>query len=267
MAKLLCLVCLGISLILSWPAPVLYGHSSVNTTNPNITGIRCFTEDQFKETKYQAYFNTVLILVVFGVFGLLVVLYSLIGRTIKKHVSFKSSPAAEMSSDVKSKSTDTTDESLEGKSSEFREEKKSKFREENGKTGFDQKNANMEIEPAASSTNVSATVSNKNKHLKGQPKQHDSAKFNRVKRTTFMLFLITAFFFISYCPHLILKIITFVKKDFVLNMSFTGKVFYNTFVWCFFINNMVNCFIYGFCDIRFRTEVKNVYNIILRRRK
>jgi hypothetical protein len=32
----------------------------VNTTNPNITGIRCFTEDKFKKTKYQAYFNAVL---------------------------------------------------------------------------------------------------------------------------------------------------------------------------------------------------------------
>jgi hypothetical protein len=83
-----------------------------------------------------------------------------------------------MSSDVKSKNTETTDESLEGKSSEVREEKTSKIREENEKTGFDQKNANMEIEPAASSTNVSATVSNKNKQLKAQPKQHDSAKFN-----------------------------------------------------------------------------------------
>jgi len=267
MAKLLCMMCLVISLILSWPAPVLYGHSSVNTTNPNITGVRCFTEDKFKETKYQAYFNAVLILVVFGVFGLLVVLYSLIGRTIKKHVSFKSSPTAEMSSDVKSKNTDTTDASLEEKSSEFREEKKSKILEENGKTGFDQINANKKTEPAASSTDCTPTGINKNKYLKAQPKQDDSAKFNRVKRTTFMLFLITAFFFISYCPHLILKIIAFVKQDFILNMSFTGKVFYNTFVWCFFINNMVNCFIYGFCDIRFRTEVKNMYNIILRRKK
>jgi hypothetical protein len=239
----------------------------VNTTNPNITGIRCFTEDKFKKTKYQAYFNAVLILVVFGVFGLLVVLYSLIGRTIKKHVSFKSSPAAEMSSDVKSKNTDTTDESLEEKSSEVREEKKSKFREENEKTGFDQINANKKTEPAAPSTDCTPTVINKNKCLKAQTKQDDRAKFNRVKRTTFMLFLITAFFFISYCPHLILQIITFVKKDFVLNMSFTSKVLYNIFVWCFFINNMVNCFIYGFCDIRFRTEVKNMYNIILRRRK
>jgi hypothetical protein len=43
---------------------------------------------------------------------------------MKKHFSFKSSPAAEMSSDVKIKDTDTTDESLEEQSSEFREEKK-----------------------------------------------------------------------------------------------------------------------------------------------
>ena len=266
MAKSLCMVCLSISLVLSWPAAVLYGHSSVNTTNLNITGVRCFTEDKFKQTNYQAYFNIVLILVVLGLFGLLVVLYSLIGRTIKKHVSFKSSSAARMS-DVKSKNVDTTDESRKEKISELREEKKTKIREKNGKTGFDQINANIKTESAASSTEFTATVSNEIKYLKAQPKQDDSAKFNRAKRTTFILFLITAFFFISYCPHLILRIITFAKKDFVLNMSFTGKVFYNTFVWCFFINNMVNCFIYGFCDTRFRTEVKNMYNIILRRTK
>ena len=99
-----------------------------------------------------------MILVAVGFFGLLVVLYSLIGRTIKKHVSFKSSSAAEMSSDVKSKNTDTTDDSLEEKSSEFKEDKKSKIREENGKTSFDQINASIKTEPAASSTGFTATV-------------------------------------------------------------------------------------------------------------
>jgi hypothetical protein len=39
-----------------------------------------------------------------------------------------------------------------------------------------------------------------------------------------MLFLVTAFFFISYFPHLVLKIVAFVKKDWVLNMSFPGTV-------------------------------------------
>jgi hypothetical protein len=46
------------------PIPVLYGHSSVNTTNPNITGVQCYTEDKFKKTKYQAHFNQVRIMIV-----------------------------------------------------------------------------------------------------------------------------------------------------------------------------------------------------------
>ena len=92
MAKLLCLMFLIISLVLSRPAPVLYGHNSVTTTNPNITGVRCFTEDKFKETKYQAYFNAALILVALGFFGLLVVLYSLIGRTIRNTSALEAPP-------------------------------------------------------------------------------------------------------------------------------------------------------------------------------
>lgn len=250
MAKLLCLGCLCIALVLSWPAPVLYGQSSVNTTNPNITGIRCYTEDRFTDTKYQAYFNAVLILVVFVVFGILVVLYSLIGRQIRRHAVFRSTGPKESSSDPKSKMTDE-------ESSEERND--SGFKDEN-------RNGKLSIEPVIASTDSSTSTNTKQKQNQ-KPENNDKVHFNRVKRTTFMLFLITIFFFISYFPHLILKIVTFVNKDFVVNMTFTGQVLYNTFVWCFFINNMVNCFIYGFCDLRFRTEVRKTYNKILCRNK
>jgi hypothetical protein len=51
-------------------------------------------------------------------------------------------------------------ESREEKISELREEKKTKIRGKNGKTGFDQINANIKTESAASSTEFTATVSN-----------------------------------------------------------------------------------------------------------
>ncbi|XP_071156967.1 neuropeptide Y receptor type 2-like isoform X2 [Mytilus edulis] len=115
-AKVLILVCLGTSMVLSWPAPVLYGHSSINTTNPNITGVRCFTEDQFKNTQLQAYFNAILILLVCVVFGILLVLYSLIGMVISKHTTFKGSvPGATSSDSSKHKITVSTDASSEDK--------------------------------------------------------------------------------------------------------------------------------------------------------
>ncbi|CAG2201196.1 CCKAR [Mytilus edulis] len=77
-----CFGAFGVCLVFTWPAPVLYGYSTVNTTNPNVTGIRCFTEDIYKDTDYQAYFNVILILVMFGMFVVLVVLYALIAKTI-----------------------------------------------------------------------------------------------------------------------------------------------------------------------------------------
>lgn len=217
-------MCLGLSLVISWPAPVLYGHSSVNTTNPNITGVRCYTQDVFKDTKYQTFFNAVLILVVFGVLGVLVVMYSLIGKAISKHVTLKSSIPEPTSPESKSKETETLDTiSEENKSSDENKMNIIKIKKQ---------------------------------------KEGKTSSFDRAKRTTLMFFLITVFFFLSYVPHLILKIFAFVIPNFVMNMSFAGKVLYNTFVWCFFINNMANCFIYGFCDLRFRKEVKKMYTAL-----
>ncbi|XP_052092306.1 neuropeptide S receptor-like [Mytilus californianus] len=251
-AKILIVVCIGISLVLSWPAPVLYGHSSVNTTNPNITGIRCYTDDKFKNSKYQSYFNAVLIMLVFGFLAVLVVIYCRIGRVVSKHNTFKSSVPKATSSDIsKGKITVSTDLSSENKASKHSKEGKMM----NNINCINNKGITVPCTDSVMSANLEQNHTKK--------KQHGKSKFNRAKRTTFMFFLITSFFFISYTPHLILKILAFVKTGFVTNMSFTGQVFYNTFVWCFFINNMANCFIYGFCDVRFRTEVKNLYNTIL----
>ena len=90
LVQYLCVIVFFTALLFSWPAPVLYGHNTVYTRVPNITGVRCYTDDALLDTKYQAYFNTFLILIVIVVFVILVVLYSLIGAAISKHSSFKS---------------------------------------------------------------------------------------------------------------------------------------------------------------------------------
>ncbi|VDI49588.1 Hypothetical predicted protein [Mytilus galloprovincialis] len=257
-AKALILVCLGTSMVLSWPAPVLYGHSSINTTNSNITGVRCFTEDQFKNTQLQVYFNAVLILLVFVVFGILLVLYSLIGMVISKHTTFKGSvPGATSSDSSKHKITVSTDVSSEDKLV---------FKGENVTKNIH--GVNLKENELIDLPNASLSVTGTN-NTPGilDTKKLEKSKFDRAKRTAFMFFLITAFFFISYFPHLTLQILAFVKTGFVSNMSFSEKVLYNTFRWCFFINNMSNCFVYGFCDTRFRTEVKKIYNTLFCRKR
>lgn len=247
-SKALCGIVMAVSLLTSWPAPVLYGHATVETRVKNVTGVRCYTEDKFKKTKYQAYFNAILILIVFGVFFVLTVLYIIIGRQILKHKTFKSS----VKSDVHSGSSDgaktastsgtvetpiTSDDDMDAIPHDVK--RKSWFK------------AKLDFKKSVFSPDAKQTMYVVN--------PSPSGKTNKSKRTTFMLFMITVVFFCSFVPHLILKIVTFINPNFIPNMTYSGKVAYNTFVWCFFINNMANPIIYGFCDTRFRDEIRNGY--------
>lgn len=261
-AKGLCLLVFGIALILSWPAPVLYGGATVNTTQQNITGTRCYTEDKFVNTKYQAYFNAMLILIVFGIFIILIVIYSFIGRIISKHNTFKSNIPVAHASDTSSsvnQYTPSTDRSeISDGLSSASSKKYAHSQTKNAICG------NMESSKKPE-TNIKcvftiAPAQTFNKEISGRKKDQPNTSPKRTRRTTLMFFLITVVFFISYIPHLLLKLVTFMNKSFVSDMSFTGKVLYNTFVWCFFINNMANSFIYGFCDGRFRSEVRAMYS-------
>lgn len=91
-AKQLCLVSFIFSVGLSWPAPILYGLSSVDTKIPGLPiGYRCFTEDHFKDSKLQVIFNLVTGMFFVFVTTLLTVVYIRIGRHIYDHKKFQSS--------------------------------------------------------------------------------------------------------------------------------------------------------------------------------
>lgn len=289
-AKILCLIALCISAALSWPAPVLYGHSTVQTKNPNITGVRCFTEDQFKSSIYQAIFNEMLIVIFFSMFIILVILYSLMARIIWKHDEFRRSFAVSGTTmkrrlkniDIHSGESDID---ISAVSSDVMLTLESSTR------SYDIKTVHQTIGPVHSSfTQNSLDSTNSyigdatNNAVRGRAlddarsdkalrsdgtdngddkkKSHykNFLQLHIMKKTTIMMFLITAVFLISYIPHLTLKIVLFVKKDFLINMNFAEKLLYNTFVWCFFINNMANSLIYGFVDIRFRQNVISLYS-------
>lgn len=254
MAKIACCIALSISLFIAWPAPVLYGKSTVDTGVNGITGVACFTEDRFKNTKYQTYFNGVLILVVFGSFVTLIVLYSLIGRRIwnqnKARVSMfnpTTAPRAAAVVEMASSSINSTTKSTQSVD-----------------------------DPSNTDTLPVAVKNPKNKlekYVKPNPLEkaknklqaRNDSRTNKTKRTTLMLFLITVVFIISFAPHLALNLTVFLKKGFLEQLTFTEVFLYHTFVWSFFINNMANPIIYGFCDPRFRREVRTMYSACLSR--
>ncbi|XP_048762710.1 trace amine-associated receptor 3-like [Ostrea edulis] len=84
----ICMAGLVFGLVFAWPAPVLYGGSSVNLPVNNLTGHRCYIEDKFKHTSYTAVFNIVLTSLFFLIFTILITLYHFIWRAVKSHVDF-----------------------------------------------------------------------------------------------------------------------------------------------------------------------------------
>lgn len=260
-AKLLCCLVLFVALLLSWPAPVLYGIAHIKT-EANLTGTRCWSEDKPNYDKYQGYFNAMLILVVLITFITLVVLYVLIGRVISKHNTFKQKQTDSYPVVTTTSSSHATSEFSSDLSDNKLSDLDSKRPETSNTCSTDCDStgkANVKKYEAHEPTKQTKLGAKSNNHNN----TNQSKNFDRAKRTTLMFLLITVVFFLSYIPHLSLKIVVFMNKSFLPNASFTGKVVYHTVVWCFFVNNVANCFVYGFFDVRFRQEVRNMYRKLM----
>lgn len=284
-ALLACVISLGIALALSWPAPLLYGYSTVSNgtisgyfnIKVNISGVQCFTEDRFMKTKSQASYNIVLVSIVIIGTTILSVLYTLIGRQIhnqtKKFKSFQTNKIN--NDDVTYDNFDSADSgkttlsviSMKGIKSEITivssGNTKSKVvshsklqNSENAKnkkdeTKFPQISSDKTTNYNKDNTNHSSCVENYKDFEKRRQKQS--------QRITLILFIITAVFVLSFIPHLSLKTVAFLHKDYLVNLSHSQLVAYNLFVWSFFINNIANPIIYGFCEPNFRREFKKLY--------
>lgn len=279
---------------MSWPAPVLFGHSSVHIPEYNITGSKCDNEDRFKGTKYMAYFNIGLILIFITAFVTLVVLYFLIWRVILKHApterensekdksstqtsdtqekqqltSSGTSPSTEMVSDpgsmskTASKENENPQTSIELKTvipeSNVQDAEVSTKTDQNGS-----KNGEVTIDEESGTLPKPEKRKNLDSNLGANISHKKVAKkFDAARRTTFIFILIATLMFLSYFPHLVLKIVNFLNAGFLESLSYTGRIFYKTFIWCFFINNMANPFVYGFYDKHFMAEVKVLYRKI-----
>lgn len=81
----------------------------------------------------------------------------------------------------------------------------------------------------------------------------------RTRKTTMMLFFITLVFVVSYLPHLVIKAIQAMNKDFIGGLSTTSVICYNIFVRSYFFNAAANAFVYGFCSPKFRHECRILF--------
>lgn len=90
----------------------------------------------------------------------------------------------------------------------------------------------------------------------------DAGKDNNKKaaqKTTMTLCAVTFAYVLSAFPHHLLAIIIFVVKGFDCSLSLFGAQMYYTFIWSYFVNSVVNPFIYAIRDKKFWIAVKKLY--------
>lgn len=87
-SRLMCTATVIVSLILTWPAPIVFGNGKTETGIPGLTGLRCYLEDE-SIVKIQQYYQTLLVLIFFIVMLVLFILYSKVSADYKKLLRFR----------------------------------------------------------------------------------------------------------------------------------------------------------------------------------
>ena len=88
----------------------------------------------------------------------------------------------------------------------------------------------------------------------------------RIGKSTFMLFLITVVYIVSFLPFYILAIIRQSNALFVHQMSRASLMTYQVFLRSYLLSSAINPIIYSFCNAQFRGNFVNIFKILFTRK-
>ena len=80
-----------------------------------------------------------------------------------------------------------------------------------------------------------------------------------LRRNTLMLRMVTIAFIISFLPYLIIVTVRYSNPDIPTKLNKIEQIFYHVFLRTYFINSMINPFIYGFMNEEFRLKIKDLF--------
>ncbi|XP_067664478.1 D(1) dopamine receptor-like [Haliotis asinina] len=275
-AKVAIMICSLASFILSLPAAILYGSRTVPTDDVNVNGSDCSTADEYIKTPYPLIYNSVQFFVFISSTLSLVVLYSLIWRQVVRQQTFRRSFSAEPNRkrplkivvtqrDQTSETNNTSDDFLSS-STEADANKASKDTKSprNSRTAIEL-TVNPKLEEGgccsattSKSAKLSAGTKSKGPHNMTKSSSTSSPR-QKGQKTTFMLFLITLVFVLSFLPHLGLMATRAANKHVFDDLRGTAMTAYNLFLRSYFINSASNPIIYSFCNEHFRRELYRLW--------
>ncbi|XP_041361737.1 cholecystokinin receptor type A-like [Gigantopelta aegis] len=226
------------AMLFAWPAVFVYGPRTVLTKYSDINRTDCTTDDRFIGTIYPLLYNGFLFLLFVISVSVMVVLYLHIWRTVLKSVGLHE-PKAELA----------TNTQMRQRVRYLKDSEESNDLTPAINTRHSEPITDFVTNECDGKTSTLGT--------KGPAvKTGKSARKQQARKTTFMLFLITLAFVLSFLPHLGLMAALGIDTVMFDSLSPGATAAYNLFLRSYFINSAFNPIIYGFCNLRFRMECK-----------
>ncbi|XP_052788609.1 nematocin receptor 2-like [Mya arenaria] len=227
-AKLLYGLSLTIGLFVSWPTFFVYGKKTfmVYEFERNVTASECSTVDEMTKSSipfiYLAFYGVLCVSESLTV----LILYCLIGFKVKK-----------------------TGKALHRYQSK-KQKADGKCEDENRN---DELNMNGQRNGLPKKINHLSIISGSNKrtyYSEGKPKPG-----TRSRNTTFVMFLVSLSFNLSYLPHITIMVLRGLFPEYIESLSLEGRAAYKIIIRSFFLNCAMNPLIYAFFSPSFRLKV------------
>lgn len=279
--KAICAVVGFFSVFSASPAIVLFGNQTIETGYRNTTGTRCFISDTYKDTLWPTAFNVYLVLLAIFTTAFMSVCYIFIARK----VATVGNENVMRRNDSTEQNGTTMKASASGNSINYSDYDSENNTETGGRMSvqylpdyhISKSTDNISVNSKRSAMSKSSTVvseSNKAgvsskpsstwKSAKMMIRNISSKSGRKSLRITKMLTIVTIAFLLSYTPHLTLMLwgMLTTQQD-TLPTDNTYNVIFNSF----FINNIVNPFIYAAMDLKFRRELKATFICLKKQQK
>jgi cholecystokinin A receptor/hypocretin (orexin) receptor 2 len=270
-AKVMCLLAFVISSIFSWPSFVFYGSHTLTieiAKDHFVEGKTCLIADEHEfRTGLLLIFTTVLFVLLVLTFLILTVLYIAIGRKI--YIATCTDLTDKGKGEVTRLFSKSIISAITGVAKPTELKRNSTCRHVTTINSVKIKRNSQNIQERSfsivSENEESKMPSDSNEKLSSM--RRNSRKFSTVKvkatrKNTVMMRMVTIAFMLSFTPFLCILIIRYTNPMYYFGLKTPGKIAYAVFLRTYFINSMVNPFIYGFMNLQFRKTVKDLFSKI-----
>ena len=259
----------GISLLSASPSLVIYGRNTIETGVTNITGTKCFISDSYIETIWPTVFNVYLLCLAVASTACMGICYICVARrvaTVGKENVLKQNSSHGNISKINSFprcDMDVDSDAMSGCLSEYESEI--------NKRGIGRSNTTLctnngmydRVSTIEKSDTDNCNETKAKSRLSANPAMWANKVIRRISnrsaektiRITRMLVVVTVVFVLSYLPHLSLMLWDMFTETYE---TLPEDNLYQIIFYSFFLNNLINPFIYASMDLKFRGECKKL---------